>query len=234
MPSSLHRALRNVSRIPHRTFKSVQRRLDPIYRLEREACAEVPRRFGQKRCDEFESVPGTSSSREGMLLAHLAMQSPAGGLIVEIGAFKGKTTTWLVEAAGHHPARPRVVSIDPHLGMDYHRDSTWAEFQRTVERFALDRRGLEICRARSAEVAAAWARPISLLWIDGSHTYEDVAADIDGFVPHVLPGGWVVFDDAAGQEFPGVWRAIEERMLTRHSFQYLGLLRHLAIFRRAV
>jgi predicted O-methyltransferase YrrM len=168
-----------------------------------------------------------------MLLASLAMQSPPGGVIVEIGAFKGKTTAWLVEASEHHPARPAVVSIDPHDGMGHwHPTSTWPEFRRTVERFGLEQRGLEVHRAKSAEVATRWTRPISFLWIDGSHEYEDVAADIDGFVPHVLFGGWVVFDDATDPECPGVWRAIQERMLPQQDFEFLGLVRHLAVFRR--
>jgi predicted O-methyltransferase YrrM len=235
MPTLLKRALRNATRLPTRTLRTVRRRFDPVYRLEREAVREAPIRFGPERCAELASIPGTSSTREGMLLAHLARQSPARGVIVEIGAFKGRTTAWLVEAAEHRPSRTAVVSIDPHLGMGHwHPASTWDEFQQTVERFDLQGRGLEVRRATSAQVAASWLRPISFLWIDGSHDYEDVAGDIDGFVPHVLPGGWVVFDDAATGEFPGVWQAIQDRMLTRTSFAHLGLLRHLAIFRRAV
>jgi predicted O-methyltransferase YrrM len=232
MPDLLRRAIRNVSRFPFRTLRTVQRRLDPVYKLERQALAEVPVFFGQRRCDELGAIPGTSSQREGMLLAHLAMHSPGGGVFVEIGAFKGKTTAWLVEASEHHPARPTVVSIDPHLGIAYHPTSTWDEFQRTVARFGLRARGLEICRAMSAQAARDWMRAISFLWIDGSHDYQDVAGDIDGFVPHVVPGGWVVFDDASDPEFPGVWQAIGERMLARRNFMFLGLLRHFAIFRR--
>jgi predicted O-methyltransferase YrrM len=209
--------------------------LDGVYRLERQAVREVPRLLGRPRCDELAAIPGTSSPREGMLLAYLAMQSPRSGVFVEIGAFKGKTTAWLVEAAQRHPSRPPVVSIDPHLGMGHwHPGPTWEEFRQTVDRFQLESRGLEIRRAKSSDVAPSWLRPISFLWIDGSHDYQDVVGDIDGFVPHVLPGGWVVFDDAAQGEFPGVWQAIQDRMLPRTSFTYLGLLRHFAVFRRSV
>jgi predicted O-methyltransferase YrrM len=212
----------------------VRQRLDPVYRWDRKALRDVPRLFGPGRCDELAAIPGTSSAREGMLLAHLARQSPPGGVFVEIGAFKGKTTAWLVEAAEHHASRPTVVSIDPHQGMGHwHPRSTWEEFQQTVQRFQLQARGLEVLRAKSSDVAPTWRRPISFLWIDGSHEYEDVAGDINGFVPHVLPGGWVVFDDAADAEFPGVPRAIQEQMLPRDDFAYLGLLRHFAIFRRS-
>jgi hypothetical protein len=233
-PILLHRVLRNVGRTPARAWQGLQRRFDPVYRLARRALHEVPLRFSRRRCDELAAIPGTSSTREGMLLAHLAMQSPPSGVFVEIGAFKGKTTAWLVEAAQFHPSRPAVVSIDPHLGIGrWHPQSTWVEFRQTVERFQLESRGLEVRRAKSCDVAPSWLRPISFLWVDGSHEYEDVACDIDGFVSHVVPGGWVVFDDATGPKFPGVWRAIQERMLPRTGFASLGLLRHFAIFRRS-
>src|SRR5438552_15292059 len=153
MPDLLSRAIRNVSRFPSRAVRTVQRRLDPVYKLERQALAEVPVFFGQGLCDQLGAIPGTSSQREGMLLAHLAMRSPPGGVFVEIGAFKGKTTAWLVEAAEHHSARPTVVSIDPHLGTWYHPDSTWTDFQQTVACFQLKERGPEIRREMSSQSA---------------------------------------------------------------------------------
>ena len=49
---------------------------------------------------------------------------------------------------------------------------------------ALDRAGMtdlvEPVRERSQDVAKRWDRPIRLLWIDGSHQYEDVLADHPG------------------------------------------------------
>jgi predicted O-methyltransferase YrrM len=231
MNTSLQRVRRNLARLPLRTWHTLRRRLQPVYGLERQADRIVPRLIGQERLQELSTIPGTSSSREGRLLAFLALQSPAGGVFVEIGAFKGRSTAWLVEAAQRHAARPVVVSIDPHVGDDWHPAATWADFSETVRRFALDRRGLEVHRAKSCDVAATWVRPIALLWIDGSHHYEDVRDDIQGFVPHVCPGGYVVFDDASDPDWPGVWQAIGEQMLPRTDFEYLGLLRHFAVFR---
>ncbi len=36
---------------------------------------------------------------------------------------------------------------------------------------------------------------IALLHIDGNHMYEQVKRDIDRWLPHVKPGGWVLVDD---------------------------------------
>jgi hypothetical protein len=226
------RLVRNLARLPSRTVRTLQRRLDPVYQLERQADREIPRRFGRERMQLLEAIPGTSSARECRLLAYLAMQSPPGGALVEIGAFKGKSTVWLVEAAEHHVSPPPVVSIDPHLGANWHPDPTWVDFSNTVTRFRLDDRGLQVRRARSHEVGAFWDRPIAFLWIDGSHAYDDVVTDIEDFTPYILPDGWVVFDDAASSKWPDVWRAIEARMLNRPGFQCIGIIRNVALFRR--
>jgi predicted O-methyltransferase YrrM len=145
---------------------------------------------------------------------------------VEIGAWKGKSTAWLVEGAHRHARPPHVVSIDPH------QRNSWEAFRQTVEQFHLEQRGLQIHRALSHEVGQHWRQPIALLWVDGCHEYEAVATDIDDFVPHVLPGGWVVFDDAAGGIFPGVEQAIDERLVARPGFERVATIRHLQIFRR--
>jgi hypothetical protein len=101
-----------------------------------------------------------------------------------------------------------------------------------VERFRLETRGLEIRRALSHDVGCGWDRPISLLWIDGSHEYVDVIDDIERFTPHVMLGGCVVFDDASGRAYPGVARAIGERMHENPEFGFLGTIKNFAIFER--
>ena len=59
------------------------------------------------------------------------------------------------------------------------------------------------------EVAKTWSKPIHLLFIDGSHRYEDVLADFAGFFPGVVPGGIVACHDVNG-DWPGVYRAWHE------------------------
>ncbi len=164
--------------------------------------------------------------RECSLLAHLAVQAPAGGAIVEIGTWKGKTAAWLVEGSQLRRPLP-LVTIDPH---EY---GSWTDFQAAVAQLKLDARGLTAMRAGSTTVGKTWKQPISLLWIDGSHEYTDVRADIENFVPHVIPGGYVVFDDASEGLFPGVERAIAELMIGRAGFRHLGVVRHLDLFVRS-
>jgi predicted O-methyltransferase YrrM len=222
----LARTSHNLVRLPGRTVRSLQRLLDPSYRLERQARRTAHRWLSKEHRRALETIPGMASPHECRVLALLAHQAPDGGDIVEIGAWMGRSTAWLVEGATRRKHAPTVVSIDPH-----ERD-TWNTFNETIRRFDLAERGLVVHRARSDEIGRTWSRPISLLWVDGCHEYEAVRQDIADFTPHVMQGGWVVFDDAVGGVFPGVERAIAEQMAHHPCFQRVASIRHLAVFRR--
>ncbi len=49
-----------------------------------------------------------------------------------------------------------------------------------------------------------------VIYIDGDHTYAGAAADILHYAPKVVPGGWLVMDDAAFDQ-PGTsfWKGYE-------------------------
>jgi predicted O-methyltransferase YrrM len=66
----------------------------------------------------------------------------------------------------------------------------------------------------SSEVAREWNREIHMLFIDGSHRYEDVLADFENFLPHVAPGGVIALHDIAGA-WPGPTRAWQEQVKRR-------------------
>src|SRR5437870_4917333 len=111
---AMKRLVHNVISVPRRAWLSLTRHFDRAYRLQWQADREVPRWLSPERRRQLESIPGTSSSRENRLLAHLASTAPSRGCVIEIGAYQGKSTAWLVEAAQRRPDRPVVVSIDPH------------------------------------------------------------------------------------------------------------------------
>ena len=47
----------------------------------------------------------------------------------------------------------------------------------------------------SYRAAKGWRRPIRLLWIDGSHKYEDVKMDFLLWERHLVKGGIIAFHD---------------------------------------
>jgi cephalosporin hydroxylase len=59
---------------------------------------------------------------------------------------------------------------------------------------------------------------ISILHIDGNHSYEDVVLDIRAWTPHVKSGGWILVDDYLWAFGDGPQRAADE-LLQRNTFQ---------------
>jgi len=50
---------------------------------------------------------------------------------------------------------------------------------------------------------------ITLLYIDGDHTVEGVAADFEMYAPAIVPGGVVVFDDYHNNDWPEVTEFVD-------------------------
>lgn len=178
-------------------------------------------------------VPGFLSEAEARFLGMAAARVPAGGAIVEIGSFKGKSTVMLAKVAGHYGGGP-IVAIDPHnfnnpeLG-DYRTDpgaSSYDEFLANLGAAGVSD-GVEVHRAYSGEVAAEWNRPIGFLWIDGDHGYAGAKADFDGFSRHLVPGGVVAFHDAL-HEFAGPIRVFVEDVLRCDRFGAAGFVHSIA------
>lgn len=47
----------------------------------------------------------------------------------------------------------------------------------------------------SQMVAKLWSKPISLLFIDGDHSYEGVKKDTESWLPHMKKGGTILYHD---------------------------------------
>lgn len=56
-----------------------------------------------------------------------------------------------------------------------------------------------------------------LVFLDGDHGYEAVCRDIEQLLPTLVPGGWLVLDDAFSS-YDGVDRAIRELLLDHPAF----------------
>ena len=212
----MKRFWRNAIRLPRRTVASLWRRAHPAYRFQRRANRYVCLHLTPQMIDRLGAVPGNTSDRQCRLLFYLAMNTRADGLLLEIGAYMGKSTAWLAEAARRGDRH--LVSIDPHLNDSYD------VFQRTLRNFDIEQVAT-IHRATSREVGSNFATPIALLWVDGGHEYECVRRDIADFALHVCPGGFAVFDDANPQAFPGVVRAIDESLRQDPTWSYLGRIK---------
>jgi predicted O-methyltransferase YrrM len=84
-------------------------------------------------------------------------------------------------------------------------------FVTNLRRFGLSNQVVPMVM-KSVAASQQWKfGPIRLLFVDGLHTYEGVCADIQAWVPKVVSGGIIVFDDYFNEVTGhGVRRAVDE------------------------
>lgn len=161
---------------------------------------------------------------------------PAGGRIVEIGSFRGRSTIVLASAA---PSGTEVVAIDPHAG----NDRGPQEIEGFEAEAATDNEVFE------ANLAAAGVRdrvthhrrfsddahgevgdPIDVLFIDGAHRFAPARADIRDWGARVAPGGRMLIHDSFSSV--GVTLAILAELVVSGRWRYDGRSGSLAEYRR--
>jgi predicted O-methyltransferase YrrM len=92
---------------------------------------------------------------------------------------------------------------------------SYEAFLRNLERAGV-RDVVEPLRATSREARPSVAEDsVDVLFVDGSHRYEDVLDDLDVWRPALRAGAHVAMHDAV--RYPGVAAALRERVLTRRS-----------------
>jgi predicted O-methyltransferase YrrM len=190
----------------------------------------VPADFAAVAARAWEHVratPGHLTEREARFLMLAAACTPADGVILEIGSFKGKSTVGLATVAAHY-GRGAVVAVDPHTAPAATdpslagQRSTWDAF-RAALRAAGVVAAVEAHRAFSRDLAQGWSRPIRLLWIDGDHTYAGAKGDLELFRRHLAPGGVVALHDALNT-FEGPIRVFVEELLSSDDFGPAGMV----------
>ena len=162
------------------------------------------------RSDLYDNVPegpveeflakteGMTSFAEVTLLYELARQV-TGGCIVEVGAYRGRSTVALGRGSldGH---RVPVYTIEPHqtftgvLGGRFGPADAGAFYRAVLETGCYH--VVRLVSLSSEQVAPGWRLPVALLWIDGDHTYEGGRRDFESWRPHLAADARVVFDDA--------------------------------------
>jgi predicted O-methyltransferase YrrM len=160
---------------------------------------------------------GWLSVAEADLLYRLAHQCRA-GCIVEIGSYRGRSTTFL-GAGSDAGGRVPVYAIDPHVDPATGK-SRYVNFARQIERAGLG----HIVRpmiSTSASAAPRVSEPVELLFIDGAHDLASVQQDWDLWVPKVIPGGYVALHDTL--KFRGPRIVAEARLLGSDGFVNRGV-----------
>jgi len=167
-------------------------------------------------------VSGWLAPDEGALLYMAAQSCTGSGAIVEIGAWKGKSTIFLAKGskAGNNV---KVYSIDPHTGASEQKAVnaniwTYPEFKTNIHALNVDDIITPIVKT-SEEAEKEWDLPIELLFIDGAHEYELVKQDFELWYPYVIKKGMVLMHDTNPSiSLPGPVQVCKEYLMDSSNF----------------
>lgn len=149
-----------------------------------------------------ESIQGWLSRAEAVALYNAALNTPAAARIVEIGAFRGRSTA-LLAASGR-----QVVTIDPLVPGPTEDDYAVSEADAAaLGELVSGLADVEWIRDEAARVNYAGGA-IDLLYIDGDHRAGAPLADFRAFERHLAPGALVAFHDYGDR--PAVGAAVGE------------------------
>lgn len=152
---------------------------------------------------------GFMAEEEALRLYELAREASTRGPCLEIGSYCGRSAAYLgtgcrenggiLFSLDHHQGseeqQPGQAYFDPEL-LDpaSGRIDTFPTFQKTIHALGLEDTVVPIV-SRSEVVARLWATPLSLLFIDGGHTFEAAFIDYSAWVSHLMPGGCLAIHD---------------------------------------
>jgi len=156
-----------------------------------------------------EAARGFMPPDEGIALHDAAAAVAVPGPFLEIGGYCGKSAVYLGAAARR---QHRVLySVDHHRGSEENQPGwEWHEpdlvdprvgridtlpfFRRTIFDAGLEGTVVAVV-GDSPAVAAHWATPLALLFIDGGHGHEPAHRDYESWTPHVRLGGTLAIHD---------------------------------------
>jgi len=193
-------------------------------------------------------IKGFLHDEEALRLYETAREAGRLGPCLEIGSYCGKSAAFIGLACQQR--RSVLFSIDHHRGSEEQqpgeeyfdpeifdeaqgRVDTFPLFLRTMEKLGLTDTVVPIV-APSALVARAWRTPLSLVFIDGSHTFAAAFNDYSSWANHILPGGFLVIHDifltvAGGGQAP---HTIYRLAAASGLFRELPMTRSLGVLQR--
>ncbi len=195
-----------------------------------------------------DAIRGFMPPDEGRALHNHASTVAVEGPFLEVGSYCGKSTVYLGAAACQ---RGRLLfAVDHHRGSEENQPGwewhepdlvdpasglidTLPEFRHTIRDSGLDGTVVAVV-GDSPSVAAVWATPLALLFIDGGHGVEPAHADYQGWVPHLVEGGTLLIHDVFPDPADGGRPPFEiyQRAVASGAFEELDAVGSLRALRR--
>lgn len=181
------------------------------------------------------AVEGWMTDDQARRLWQAARRVGAGGQIVEIGSFHGRSTIVLATGAADGTT---VVAIDPHGGGDrgpneitpdaQRGDADHDTFHANLARAGVNERVRHV-RRPSGDALDQVTGAIDVLYIDGAHRYRYAKPDIELWGERVAPGGTMLIHDSYSAV--GVMLAQLRLLFASGRFRYIGRSGSLAEYR---
>ncbi len=188
------------------------------------------------------------ADEEADRLYRTALDAATLGPCLEIGSYCGKSAYFIglackqrrgvLFSVDHHRGseeqQPGEQYFDPELFDERHgRINTFHFFQQTLERAGLLATVVPVV-SDSATAARMWSTPLSLVFIDGGHTFEAASDDLRLWSPHIMNDGFLVihdifFDPAKGGQAP---RKIYEKALASGDYDPVSMTQTLGVLQK--
>ena len=144
-------------------------------------------------------------------------------ILVEVGAWKGKSAAFMAVEIANSGKCPRFDVVDT-WSWRYLKDgpdSVWAVpeletdpdfvFRQFIHNTSPVKHIINVKRMKSVDAAQLYDNDsVDFVFIDASHEYEDVKADIEAWYPKIKPGGYIGGHDYTPDYLVGVKTAVDE------------------------
>ena len=154
---------------------------------------------------------------------------------VEIGSWMGRSTSCLGQLIKKSQKNIKVFAVDTFEGSEEHTEIINDIKSQSTSLLEIFQKNMSLCeiddiitpiQGRSLEVVSQFEdESIDFIFIDASHDYKNVLADITAWYPKLKPGGLIAGDDYA-LCWSGVIQAVDEYFKNKTTFFLNGNLNY--------
>lgn len=149
------------------------------------------------------------------LYRRMVEQAKDGDVFVELGVWKGKSAAFMGVEILNSKKKIEFYAVDHFMGSPEHKDDPLIKTNTLKEECYKNLEPVmgivRMLPVHSLTAAAMFEdQSIDFIYIDGSHEYDDLMADIKAWGPKVKNGGIIAGDDYGVAVHPGVKMAVDE------------------------
>lgn len=196
----------------------------------------------------WHGIKGFMDEEEARRLYEVSLEAAALGPALEIGSYCGKSAYIIGSAC--KKKNSVLYSIDHHQGSEEQQPgeayfdpdlydpvaasvNTFPFFRKTLKKAGLEDTVIPIV-ASSATAGKMWQTKLSMVFIDGGHTFEAAFSDYRIWAGHIRPQGYLLihdifFDPEKGGQAP---RQVYEAAVSSNEYEILAMTKTLGVLRR--